>query len=365
VPRKYAFAVQLFCLVIVGCAPQYLADLDIAAPLTGQMTLIGTVGPVSSGGTQAGLMFLPVKPTAASTGSLSVQAGFLVTDSSGSQTLSFVFNSGGSAQTSGNQTFSLAGADPNYSLYEFDVTTTASNEASIIVFNYNPATIASSQYEQFVVPLSTNQMGFPSYQSGWAPLTNNIDNGYTPIGGCVEPSLPPAQDFYAVLLASGTNFAQGGAQVNDSTSIFPSTAGQALLAADSALPPFLGTTTRSLYYSDPTTGTSFADYFSGGQWTCLGLNGPTIMTGITHRIDAILTTGDLLSTQGGTLRLYDTGGTGTQLYAISLDGLQFCYEAYIGSAPYVFFSLPISLQNNEWVFNIYAVPTSSMRSLKG
>ncbi len=364
-PREYAFAALLFCLVIVGCAPQYLADLDIAAALARQMTLVGTVGPVNPGGTQAGLMFLPVKPTAASIGSLSVQAGFLVTDSSGSQTLSFVFNSSGSAQTSGNQTFSLAGADPNYPLYEFDVTTTASNEASVIVFNYNPTTVASSQYEQFVVPLSTNQMGFPSYQSGWASLTNNIDNGYTPIGGSVVPSQPPAQDFYAVLLNSGTNFTQGGAQVNDSTSIFPSTTGQALLAIDSALAQFLGTITRSLYYSDQTTGTSFASYFSGGQWICLELNGPTIMTGITHRIDAILTTGDLLSTQGGTLRLYDTGGTGTQLYAISMDGLQFCYEAYIGSTPYVFFSLPISLQNNDWAFNIYAIPTSAMRSLKG
>ena len=56
---------------------------------------------------------------------------------------------------------------------------------------------------------------------------------------------------------------------------------------------------------------SFASFFSGGQWVCWQLSTATLMTGITHRVDAILTTGDLLSTEGGTLRLYDSSGAGT------------------------------------------------------
>lgn len=89
------------------------------------------------------------------------------------------------------------------------------------------------------------------------------------------------------------------------------------------------------------------------------------MTGVTHRIDAVLSTGELLSTEGGTLRLYDPSGQGTQLYAVPLNGLQFCYEAYVGGTAYVFFSLPISLSRGDWAFNVYAIPTSMMRSLRG
>ncbi len=54
-----------------------------------------------------------------------------------------------------------------------------------------------------------------------------------------------------------------------------------------------------------------------------------------------------------------------ELYAIPLNGVQYCYEAYVGTTPYVFFSLPMQTSHGDWVFNVYAVPTSFMRSLRG
>ena len=121
-----------------------------------------------------------------------------------------------------------------------------------------------------------------------------------------------------------------------------------------------------MYFMNLGQTTAYLSYFSGGQWNGYQLSPPATgylqaLPGVTNRLDAVLTSGDLISTQDGTLRLYDS--TGSQQFSKPLNGLQFCYEEYIGSTPYVFFSLPLSLQHNDWAFNVYAIPTSSMRDL--
>jgi hypothetical protein len=125
-------------------------------------------------------------------------------------------------------------------------------------------------------------------------------------------------------------------------------------------------TLRALYYRNSSGSLSYASYFQGGQWICrqwTPSTSPVVLAGVTHRIDAVLTSGDLLSTEGGILRLYDQNGS--QVVSVSLGGLLFCYETYIGSTPYVFFSLAIDLGRGHWAFRAYAIPTSSMRGLGG
>ena len=87
------------------------------------------------------------------------------------------------------------------------------------------------------------------------------------------------------------------------------------------------------------------------------------MTGVKKRLDAVLSDGDLVSTEGGSLTLYDSGGSGTQVLSIPLHGLQFCYEAFVGSTPYVFFTLPMTTQKGAMLFSVFAIPTSGMRNL--
>ncbi len=49
--------------------------------------------------------------------------------------------------------------------------------------------------------------------------------------------------------------------------------------------------------------------------------------------------------------------------SVALGGLHFCYEAYLGTTPYVFFSLALQLPHNDWGFVVYAIPTSQIRGL--
>jgi hypothetical protein len=87
------------------------------------------------------------------------------------------------------------------------------------------------------------------------------------------------------------------------------------------------------------------------------------MTGVTRRLDAVLSNGDLLSAGGGMLTLYDSTDTGTVLLSTPLQGLQFCYEAWVGTTPYVFFSLPVSGRHGNVTFNVFAIATADLQTL--
>jgi hypothetical protein len=356
-----SFGLLALCLAVVGCAPPYIADLDKAAALTHQMTVVGTFGPLSSlmGGTQAAVRFLPIKPTAASLDALNVQSGFVVTEFNGYDYLQFAFvDSSGQAQLTQNQAFSLSGADPNYPLYQYDVTTTTST-ANIIVFTLNPTSPASSSSSIYTGSLPSGQLASTATE-----MLNVVVGTLDALGVSVSPnpSSPDTVNFLFWSPGPPISYSDGSASVSSSP--------PAVFAAGSSSsnPSVSIPVTRTLYYRNQAGSLSYASYFLGGQWVCLQWQTASAqvgLTGVTHRIDALLTTGDLLSTEGETLRLYNPAGAGTELYAIPMNGLQFCYEAYVGSTPYVFFSLPLNLQHGDLAFNVYAVPTSSMRGLGG
>ncbi len=135
---------------------------------------------------------------------------------------------------------------------------------------------------------------------------------------------------------------------------------------------FLGGAKRVMYYHDPAlnvpAGVSYASFFSGGAWQCWSWQPGDInirqLTGITHRVDALLSTGQLLSLQDGVLRLYDPGGSGREIFSVNLEGLRFCYETYVGPTPFVFFCQSLNFGYSEWGFLIYAIPSAKLARLR-
>jgi hypothetical protein len=341
-------------LALAGCAPPYIEALDKAAPLIRQMRAVGTIGSVSLGNSQTNTRFLPTKPTAASLGPGDVQSGFLIQDGGGNEYVSFVYtDSSGQAQNSNSQSFSLAGADPNFPLYQYEVAATTTT-ANLVVFYMNPTT-ASSNSAQLLT--SSASSGSLAVTAGPATLTSYTGGVFSVIGEQVVPTVSGGPDNFRWFCSDGLgNFSQVPTY---SLAVPPAVFNtNAVAGAPLAIPAV----NRYMYYTTLVRG--YAEYFSGGQWVCYDISGaPVILGGIRHRIDALLSTGDLLSTEGGAFTLYDPSGS--QLFSVASDGLQFCYEAYIGSTPYVFFSLPMQVAHGNWLFNVYAVPTSSLRSLGG
>jgi hypothetical protein len=356
-------------LAIISCAPPYSAELNSSAGIAGQMTLIGTMGPVSSpdGNSTTAIRFLPIKPTATTTtlGQLSVQSGFLVSESSGQERLDFAFQgSGGNVQTTNSVgSFSLAGADPNYPLYQYEVTTTTTT-GNILVFNMGPI-LASRTVQLFSADLTNGSLASPTGFSNPESLYS-LFMSQSAVGAQVSSNPLPTPDYVNFLVPVGSGYAEGLAYtLSGVTSLF--TIASTTLAVNSALalPP---NASRFLYYHDQTAGRSYASYYdTSGQWVCYQWTPPptsfTTLPGITHPIAALLTDGDLISTDGGTLTIYDLNGT--ELNSVPLGGMQFCYEAYVGNTPYVFFSLSMGFPHQSWAFRVYAIPTSALRGLKG
>ena len=354
--------VLLCCLEMMGCAPAFIAQLDSSATLTRQMTPLATIGPFNIGGsnsTVTNIRFFPLKPTATATSLPNEQSGFLVTENGGYDILQFAYmDSSGNGQITGYAQFPLTGADPNYPLYDYDVTTTTTT-GNMVVFYFNPSTPSQSTVDLYAATLPGGPLT-PTVSSAQL-LTSIYSSAPLLLGEQMAPT-PGTADFFNWLLSTGGNpLTEGSLQLSGGTTVFTSTS--AMVSEPWLVLPAAN---RFLYYTNQAYTLSYASWFSGSQWVCYrwaSSVSPVILPGVTHRIDAILTTGDLLSTEGGILRLYDPNGS--PVLGVALGGLQFCYEAYVGTTPYVFFSLPLSLQHGDWAFRVYAVPTSSMRSLGG
>jgi hypothetical protein len=350
--------ILLASLAVAGCLPPYIEDLDRAAAMTRQMTLVGTIGPLSSGSSSSGttIRFLPAKPTAATIDALGVTSGFLVTETADTDSLQFMYmDPSGKAQTTGGQPMGLAGADPNYPLYDFDVTTTTTT-ANLVVVNLVPTDPTVSKAQLFSV----------TFPSGPLTLVNSTTLNTTVFAAPLTYALgvqmvpqPAAADVFNFLLwDGGSSFGEGSTGVG----------GTVFTASSGTARPLLTVPVRRVLYHKNASGTlSYASYFlAGSGWVCNQWTSSTSavqLTGVKNRIDAVLTSGDLLSTEGGTLRIYDPNGS--LVKSVSLGGLQFCYEAFVGPTPYVFFSLSMDLGRGHWAFRAYAVPTSAMRGLQG
>jgi hypothetical protein len=351
------YSLLLLSLAIVACAPPYSAELNSSAPLAAQMTVLGDLGPMKSpdGSSTTAAKFLPLRPTAATISGLDVQSGFLVSQSSGRENLCFVYNdSDGKMQTSSfRQSFPLAGANSNYPLYEYDVISSTATVGTILVFRLD-GTSSSSSLQLFTADLTTGQLSGAATNPDY--LTS-IYGSQLPLAVQYVPLLAAPLDKYDFLFSNGSGT---GAEVDASLS--GTAFGTGVILRSVTIPSGIK---RMLYYRTADDTTSYFGRVSGGAWTWSRWDGSSMVSlpEVTHRIDALLSNGELISTEDGTLRVYDSGGS--ELSSVGMGAMQFCYEAYIGSTPYVFFSVAFDFPREAWMFRTYAVKTSELKSLKG
>ena len=81
---------------------------------------------------------------------------------------------------------------------------------------------------------------------------------------------------------------------------------------------------------------------------------------VDHRIDALLSTGQLLSTEGGNGRLYDRDGN--LLATFPLGNLLYIGEQYVGGTARAYFSQCL-IFDRSLHFNVYWIPTAQIASL--
>jgi len=133
---------------------------------------------------------------------------------------------------------------------------------------------------------------------------------------------------------------------------------------------------NAFYYHDGNTNISFLSYYSNTQrkyknysWeTALPLLKPLI--DMDRRINAVLTTRQLLSFEDNRCYVYDEQGK--EQFDFLLGGLHFCYEIeldlYGTPVSYLVFTLPARLgmwdAEDELYFKVYLLPTDLLEELK-
>ncbi len=244
----------------------------------------------------------------------------------------------------------------------------------------------SPSYNQLIVGQAdptANQfpVGTPTPQSlsGAATASLGLSGDIIAVGRYAANEPSAETTYWLFRTPSGSSFLEASSAVSTANAVSAPTL--TALASRAGTPYALGSgipvssLTRALYYYDPEpTRAPQRSYLSWydpaqGRWRCwawwaVGASPSawqgTELAGVDHRIDALLTTGELFSTEDDTGRVY--GADGTLRTSFPLTGLSFIEEAWLNGTPRVLFSQYLYAGKSPW-FVIYSIATSDIGAL--
>jgi hypothetical protein len=358
--------------VLFSCSPPpFNLNLSQSAITASKLTFVGQVGPIQSlsASQNTNFAFYPEKN---SSGGITLQAGFVTWISQSTQRIAFVV---GGQIVGSPQNLGVTTRDPPLPGYLIQSVKSAYNN---FAFSYDTSAPYPSQYKYVMMTgnPSANTYSLPA----WTDLTGIFSAApFNMIAGppschvryvSISPNPNPGYDTAYVLVKDLTNepeptqlFQEAAFQISQAGLSAPVQL-RAEVSLDSLMPPD-GPPLEALYYYDPGTTYGFAEWYDtpSSSWICwkwTGVVAPSQVTGITHRIDALLTTGELFSSEGEVGRVYDQNGN--QLSQFSLTDLSFVGEVYVGGAALMLFSQAL-WYNNALQFNVYSIPSSNVKSL--
>jgi hypothetical protein len=380
--------ILLACLLsLASCyAP---VDLSLSQAVTilrsGNVTYRATIGPMGDFGGDDGageLAFLPSKSSVAP--GIDFENGYVVMRSPTRTLMRYA---------AGKQVFGWWGADyvnpaPQYEPYLLEPMkfTLAGTASALGMVGMNPLDPTGNMVQ--IVSASLGG-GFFDYPTGWKSLHNDFIFGMAPsydadmIGFSVYPSDwgQSWDDTYWLIRERGTG------QLREQTARLDAANGF-WTKNDTKAPPLafdipeLAGVTRCSYFFDadpvgarwPTVDEkrSYVSWYdtAAGGWKCVSWKQSALVVesallpAVTHRIDALLTTGMLFSTEDGVGRLYDWDGV--QQAEFPLGALRFVGERYVDGTPTSVFSIAHRISQDhqtEWYIDVYTVETAKLAQL--
>ncbi len=371
---KNLSACAVVIVLCVSCAPPFDAGYSASAVITSKMTKESQLGPLynyNTGFYVADPTFFPEKTASG----VDTSRGFYLTQDNGGSiaALGFVQPNGSGGYASFDMWTTnllpspfgtLYHADPNYPL--MTVIPVKSGDTAAFTY-FDPSCTVNIQFEQPVfasngfLSISTLTVGFSSLNLGVMSAPQVLGTFVSP-----TPSSTDTNYFLVQDTPNPTNTFYEAHATFDGVSGF-NVPVQTVLSA--VLDFFPAATTRVLYYRDPVNAVSYASFNSSGAWQCWkwwtdaeGVFHEAQLTGVTSRIDMLLTTGELFSTQDGIGRVYDANGT--QITKFPLGKLKLSYEEYVNGTPRVFFSMSIAENQDHISLAVYSIASSQLDSLK-
>jgi len=362
-------------LFLVACSPPpFNLAISQSARIIKNLTYLGQAGPMDPNSINLGnqvsedVVFIPEKD---GMGGITIQSGFVYSmDPMSGQQVSFVSNN---VRYGSPMPLGPLSSDQFPSFMVQSVKSTH----NVIVFQYFDPTPQNNQY---MIATGDPNAGTFNSPGGWIVLTNFINvapfnppitNGRG-IGVSIYPDPNPALDrSYWLFRQSGTNnYLEGEFDVSQNPITPPGIPLRGIAPYD--ISSFVGNLAkRVLYYFNPVTARSYVSVWnspaSPGVWSnwvwidAVPTNGQ--LTGVDHRIDALLTSGELFSTEGNIGRVFDpTTPTGSLEATFPLSDLRFIGEVYISGTATMLFSEAL-WYNRQVSFNVYSIPTSQLKTL--
>jgi len=379
-------ALALFCL---SCDAPFDLSLSQAAAVISKMTLQQTIALLSTlDGDQENLdiVFLPEKKGASP--GIDFQNGFLLLRGTYRTILRYVrFDSATSSyQVFGGWDQELVNPDPNYQPFVFEPLKFPSlADSTVGLVGLDPVDPGNSSVQL----LNANIPSTSLTSGGWLNLRNDFINLIGPgslydanvLGFSIYPTdtTQPFDSSYWLVRMNDPPIDAG--KLREVTMNI--NAGGMFNKNDTksgSVPfdiPELAGVKRCHYFYDPIRGAtlddkrSYVSWFdtAAGSWRCVRWNGAgftdsKVLPGITHRIDALLTTGRLFSMEGNVGRVYDSGGT--EIASFPLGALRFVGERYVDGQPLALFSLArivTDRSSESLAIDLYSIPAADLESL--
>ena len=375
-----------FAFTLLSCSPPpFDLGISTSAKTAKRLTIIGKVqidpnsvnlGSTSSQGSED-IVFIPEKDGA---GGITIQAGFISSmDPTSGQQVSFVAYDGSQGRyVRYGSTLPLGPLSSDS--YPRNVLQSVKSLHNGIAFQFDDVTPANNQYT-----IATGNPGTSTFTTS-APISLNSFLNVAPFNGNTkrvsgvstypDPSTTLDRSYWLFREQGTENYLETRVDINQFPIVGPVTVLRSTPVLPYDMSSFLPLRTspdskRFLYYYDPVSNRSYASWWSTlsspDQWmTWVWTDAvPTHwqLTGIDHRIDALVTTGELFSTEGNIGRVYDpTTPTGSLEAEFPLSDLRFVEEVYIGGTPTILFTEAL-WYSRQLYFNVYSIATSQLKTL--
>ena len=372
---------------LFSCSPPpFDLGISASAQTAKKLALVGQVqidpnsvnlgSPASQG--NADVVFIPEKDGA---GGITIQAGFVYSmDPTSGQQVSFIAydgNQGKYVRYGSTLPIGPLSTDP----FPATMLQSVKNLHTGIAFQFVDSAPVNNQYTIAAGDPSTNSFGSPPVVQGTlsslvqvAPFSG-VTKEVIGVSIYTDSTSTTSDRTYWLFRRQGFNTYREARFDYNQTSIPAGAYVRGAVAYD--LSGFVGdqaTTGRVLYYYDPPpTDRSYVSVWnsplSPGNWSTWvwidNASPPTHwqLSGIGNRIDDLLTTGELFSTEGNVGRVFDPKTpTGTLEATFPLSDLRFIGEMYIGGTATMLFSHAL-WAGRQLSFNIYSIPTADIKTL--
>jgi hypothetical protein len=351
------------CLLLPSCAPPFDPGLSQAANLIGKMRLETRIGPLQwteRAKLESDAIFMPIRAGT----EIEIGRGFVKSSTRDGIRSWYTW----SIQNGGNTEYIVvpdekawaAGMPDAFPQYPTCLIQPLASGPTFVNLQFDLAQSGAWIMSEDTGLTPPEIIVFPSYVF---PDLMTMPNYVRTLGGHISPSSAGTSDDVFCLVNTLTGFWEVQSQITAAALNAFSTLSSNLSLPFLAGPP---ASKRCLYFHDANAKKSFALVYVNDAWQCWTwptdpVGEPVQLSGITRRIDALLSTGRLFSTQEGIGTIY--GSDGVVLASFPLGALRFVCETYVAGETRVLFSLMTSMESSV-VFYLYSIPAADLAALK-